>query len=379
MSGDRTMAASGPAQGATVSARGTPILRMEGLRRDYAQPSDFIDRIGRRLRGRGEPPPLRAVAGVDLDVMHGEVLAVVGESGCGKTTLGRMLTGIIPPTAGRVLYRGRDVTHLRGADRRAYELAVQMIFQDPFSSLNPRMRVRDIIGEAPVVHGLVGRAERDDYVCGLLRKVGLDPDYRERYPHQFSGGQRQRIGVARALALKPDIIVCDEAVAALDVSIQAQVLNLFMSLRRDFDLTYVFISHNLGVVSHISDRVAIMYLGRVVELAPTERVFSAATHPYTQALLKELPVLSAGKRRFDPIVGELPSPADPPAGCTFHPRCPRVMARCRVEAPVLRQVAGGHFSACHLNDETGAARGPGTEVAVTAHSTEPVQNATETS
>lgn len=326
------------------------IMQLQGVRRDYVQPSDFIDRLGRALRRQGKPPPVQAVAGVDLDIRHGEVLAVVGESGCGKTTLGRMLTGIIPPTAGRVLYRGRDVAGLRGGERRAYELAVQMIFQDPFSSLNPRMRVRDIIGEAPMVHGLVARAELDDYVCSMLEQVGLDPDYRERYPHQFSGGQRQRIGVARALALKPEVMVCDEAVAALDVSIQAQVLNLFMDLRRAFDLTYVFISHNLGVVSHISDRVAIMYLGRVVELAPTETVFSAATHPYTCALLKELPVLSAGKRRFDPIVGELPSPADPPAGCAFHPRCPQVMPRCRVERPELRRVRPGHWSACHLND-----------------------------
>lgn len=325
------------------------ILHLQGVRRDFTQPSDLIDRVGRFLRRQAPPSPVRAVAGVDLDVRHDEVLAVVGESGCGKTTLGRMLTGIIPPTAGKVYYRGRDVAALRGNDRRAYDLAVQMIFQDPFSSLNPRMRVRDLIGEAPVVHGLVRRSEMDNYVCSLLEQVGLDPDYRERFPHQFSGGQRQRIGVARALALKPEVIVCDEAVAALDVSIQAQVLNLFMELRSRFDLTYVFISHNLGVVSHISDRVAIMYLGRIVELAPTETVFSAATHPYTHALLKELPVLSPGKRQFDPIVGELPSPADPPAGCAFHPRCPQALPRCRAERPELRRVGSEHWSACHLN------------------------------
>lgn len=341
------------------------IMKVEGLRRDYVQPSDFIDYIGRKLRGRGKPPPVQAVMGVDLGIHHREVLAVVGESGCGKTTLGRMLAGIIPPTGGRILFQGEDIAQLHGAQRRRYELAVQMIFQDPFSSLNPRMRVADIIGEAPVVHGLVSPAERDEYVCELLRKVGLDPAYGERYPHQFSGGQRQRVGVARALALKPSIIVCDEAVAALDVSIQAQVLNLFMDLRRDFDLTYVFISHNLGVVSHLSDRVAIMYLGRVVELAATEQIFSHANHPYTEALLKELPVLSAGKRVFEPIAGELPSPAYPPAGCAFHPRCPRVMERCRAERPVLKEIAPAHWSACHLNDlpQSTVVRAPGMLVA----------------
>lgn len=339
-------------------------MRVEGLQRDYVQPSDFLDYIGRKLSGRGKPAKVRAVMGVDLDVHHGEVLAVVGESGCGKTTLGRMLTGIIPPTGGRVFYQGEDIAQLHGSRRRAYELAVQMIFQDPFSSLNPRMRVGDIIGEAPVVHGLVSRAEKKDYVCELLRKVGLDPGYRERYPHQFSGGQRQRVGVARALALKPSIIVCDEAVAALDVSIQAQVLNLFMDLRRDLDLTYVFISHNLGVVSHISDRVAIMYLGRIVELAGTEEIFSRAQHPYTQALLKELPVLSPGKRRFEPISGELPSPADPPTGCAFHPRCPQAMERCRVDRPELREIAPAHWSACHLNEAAHpGGRSPGMPVA----------------
>src|SRR5690554_6524874 len=280
---------------------GELIMQVEGLRRDYVQPSDFIDFIGRKLRGQGKPPPVQAVMGVDLDIRHGEVLAVVGESGCGKTTLGRMLTGIIPPTAGRVLYKGRDIAGLNSAARRDYELAVQMIFQDPFSSLNPRMRVIDIIGEAPVVHGMVARGEWESYVVGLMRKVGLDPAYRFRYPHQFSGGQRQRIGVARALALNPSVIVCDEAVAALDVSIQAQVLNLFIQLRREFGLTYFFISHNLGVVSHISDRVAIMYLGRIVELADTDSIFSRAHHPYTQALIKELPVLRTGQRQFDPI------------------------------------------------------------------------------
>jgi peptide/nickel transport system ATP-binding protein len=278
------------------------------------------------------------------------VIGIVGESGCGKSTLGRIVSGILPPTAGEVSYKGRAVKAMAGPQRRAYELGVQMIFQDPYASLNPRMRVREIIGEAPVAHGLVRAREKAEYVAGLMRQVGLDPAFAQRYPHQFSGGQRQRVGIARALALKPSVIVCDEAVAALDVSIQAQVLNLFERLRADLDLTYLFISHNLSVVSHISDRVAIMYLGRVVELAPTDTVFQRANHPYTQALLKELPTLQPGRRTYQPIKGELPSPLDPPTGCAFHPRCPHAMPRCKAERPLLREVAPGQFSACHLND-----------------------------
>jgi len=212
------------------------------------------------------------------------------------------------------------------------------------------MRLADIVGEAPVVHGIVSRAERDAYVDALIARVGLDPAYRTRYPHQVSGGQRARIGIARALAVKPDFLVCDESVAALDVSIQAQVLNLFMDLRRDFGLTYLFISHDLGVVEHLSDRVVIMYLGRVVEIAPTEELYAAPNHPYTQALLANVPRLEARKQRFAPIEGEIPSPLHPPSGCHFHPRCPFAMPRCKTERPALREIAPGRFSACHLND-----------------------------
>jgi peptide/nickel transport system ATP-binding protein len=269
------------------------------------------------------------------------VVGLVGESGCGKSTLGRIVAGILPPTEGEVRFRGQPVAH---AARK-----IQMIFQDPMASLNPRMRVGAIVGEAPVVHGLIAKAERADYVAALLTRVGLDPGYVSRYPHQFSGGQRARIGIARALAVQPEFLVCDESVAALDVSIQAQVLNLFMRLRADLGLTYLFISHNLGVVAHLSDRVVILYLGRVVEIAPTEELFRAPNHPYAQALLANVPKLAARKGRFAPIAGEIPSPLAPPSGCHFHPRCPFAMARCRTERPALVQIAPGRLSACHLN------------------------------
>jgi peptide/nickel transport system ATP-binding protein len=327
-----------------------PILSLREVELRFVQPVDLAGRIANLLGAGLKTQVVHAVAGVDLDVMPGEVIGIVGESGCGKSTLGRIVSGILPPTAGEVRYRGKPVKEMAGPERRAYELGVQMIFQDPYASLNPRMRVREIIGEAPVAHGLVRARDKAEYVAGLMRQVGLDPSFSQRYPHQFSGGQRQRIGIARALALRPSVIVCDEAVAALDVSIQAQVLNLFEQLRADLDLTYLFISHNLSVVSHISDRVAIMYLGRVVELAPTDTVFRHANHPYTQALLKELPTLRPGRRTYQPIKGELPSPLDPPTGCAFHPRCPQAMPRCKVERPLLKEVAPGQLSACHLND-----------------------------
>jgi oligopeptide/dipeptide ABC transporter ATP-binding protein len=288
---------------------------------------------------------------VDLTIRRGEVVGLVGESGCGKSTLGRMVAGILPPSDGTILSHGRDLRSLSGPEARHVKLRTQMIFQDPYASLNPRLKVEDIVGEAPLVHGLTSKAEFDGYVDEQFRRAGLDPSLKKRYPHQFSGGQRQRIGIARALAVQPDFLVCDEAVAALDVSIQAQILNLFMKLRRDLDLTYLFISHDLGVVEHLSDRVVIMYLGRVVEEAPAEDVFRAPNHPYTQALLAEVPRIDARKRSFVGVKGEIPSPLSPPSGCHFHPRCPHAMERCKLERPALREIAPGRRSACHLNDQ----------------------------
>jgi peptide/nickel transport system ATP-binding protein len=330
----------------------TPLIELRGVSKRFSRPLDLAEKIARRLGADVREQIVHAVDRVDLAVAEGEVVGLVGESGCGKSTLGRMVAGIYDPSEGEVLWRGHARQALGGPERKRAQLAVQMIFQDPYASLNPRMRVRDIVGEAPRVHGLVPRSEIEAYVEDTLKKVGLDPSYVRRYPHQFSGGQRQRIGVARALAVRPEFIVCDEAVAALDVSIQAQVLNLFIDLRREFGLTYLFISHDLGVVEHLSDRVVIMYLGRVVESARTEELFAAPNHPYTQALLAEVPRLDRRRTVFAAVKGEIPSPLDPPPGCHFHPRCPQAMPRCRVEVPALKEIAPGRRSACHLNDMT---------------------------
>ena len=265
-------------------------------------------------------------------------------------SIGRMLAGLLKPSSGEVQIHGRAADSLSERERRDARLKIQMIFQDPYASLNPRLRVDRIVGEGALVHGLTDRAGFDDYVSAQLQRAGLDPAMRHRYAHQFSGGQRQRIGIARALAVNPDLLVCDEAVAALDVSIQAQILNLFMDLREQLKLTYVFISHDLGVVEHLSDRVVIMYLGRVVESAPVEEVFRRPNHPYTQALLAEIPRIDVRHKTFSAIRGEIPSPIAPPGGCHFHPRCPHAMPRCRTEVPTLRGVAINHVSACHLND-----------------------------
>jgi oligopeptide/dipeptide ABC transporter ATP-binding protein len=329
-----------------------PLIEVRGVSKRFVKHLDLAGRIARRLGAGISEEGVRAVDAVDLAVHPGEVVGLVGESGCGKSTLGRMIAGIMSPTEGQILFDGTDTAAMSGSQRRAAALAVQMIFQDPFASLNPRMRVEQIIGEAPLVHRQVRRAELADYVDDIMQKVGLDPSLKRRYPHQFSGGQRQRIGIARALAVRPRFLVCDEAIAALDVSIQAQVLNLFMELRQEFDLTYLFISHDLSVVEHIADRVVIMYLGRVVESAPAERIFAAPQHPYSQALLAEVPRLDQRHHDFAPVKGEIPSPLDPPPGCHFHPRCPYAMPVCRSRKPSLHEIAPGVHSACHLVETT---------------------------
>ncbi|MGH6610712.1 MAG: ABC transporter ATP-binding protein [Burkholderiaceae bacterium] len=320
------------------------LLEFDAVSKRFSKRLDVIEKLARTMGAKVSEHTVHAVDKVSFGVREREVVGLVGESGCGKSTLGRVACGLYAPTDGAVRYRGKTVSHLNGARR-----PIQMIFQDPFASLNPRMRVSEIVGEAPRVHGLIDAKQVESYVADLLRRVGLDAAFVRRYPHQFSGGQRARVGIARALAVKPEFLVCDEAVAALDVSIQAQVLNLFMDLRDQFQLTYLFISHDLGVVRHLSDRVVVMYLGRVVEIAATEELFAAPNHPYTQALLAEVPRIDRKRRTFVPIKGEIPSPLAPPSGCHFHPRCPHAMPRCSIEIPLLLEIAPARWSACHLN------------------------------
>jgi peptide/nickel transport system ATP-binding protein len=331
----------------------TAILELKNISKRFSKKLDLAGKAARALGANVRDETVHAVDNVNLQIMRGEVVGLVGESGCGKSTLGRVVVGIHPQSEGTRWWNGADTATMSASEKLAMQLQVQMIFQDPYASLNPRYRVQDIIGEAPVVHGLIKPAEQEEYVAQLMQKVGLDATLAKRFPHQFSGGQRARIGIARALAVKPAFLVCDEAVAALDVSIQAQVLNLFIELRREFNLTYLFISHDLGVVRHVSDRVVIMYLGRVVEIAPTDALFAAqngANHPYTQALLAEVPRLDVRKKDFVAIKGEIPSPLNPPGGCHFHPRCPHAQERCKTEQPMLKQIAPLRFSACHLNE-----------------------------
>ncbi|HIN16764.1 MAG TPA: ABC transporter ATP-binding protein [Gammaproteobacteria bacterium] len=336
---------------AFVNEDHAPILELRDVSKRFVKRLDLAAKLANYLGANVKEEVVHAVDQVSLSIGHGEVVGLVGESGCGKSTLGRIVAGVHQPSDGEVCYQNEPMAGMTGQRAREVALSVQMIFQDPMSSLNPRLRVFDIVGEAPLFHRVVDRNGLEDYVREVMLRVGLDPEFMRRYPHQFSGGQRQRIGIARALAVNPQFLVCDEPVAALDVSIQAQVLNLFMDLRAELSLTYLFISHDLGVVEHLSDRVVIMYLGRVVEIATTDELFQEPAHPYTQALLAEVPRIETRRRRFEPVRGEIPSPLEPPSGCHFHPRCPHAMKRCAEEIPVLKMTNSGRHVACHLSED----------------------------
>ncbi|MBT4486258.1 MAG: ATP-binding cassette domain-containing protein [Rhodospirillaceae bacterium] len=323
-----------------------PLIEIDNLEVDFE--------VGGRLFARAGQTKLRAVDGVSLELRRGETLGLVGESGCGKSTLGRTVLHLIKPTGGQVRFDGRALDDLDEIELRQLRRRMQIVFQDPFSSLNPRMSVGEAVAEPMLIHGLAGKDDWRPKVAELFDIVGLGPAMIDRYPHEFSGGQRQRVGIARALAAQPDFIVCDEAVSALDVSIQAQIINLLEELRTRLNLTYLFIAHDLAVVRHISDRVAVMYLGRIVEIAAKSDLFENPLHPYTEALLSAVPIPDRNaeiNRQRILLPGEVPSPLSPPSGCALHPRCPKAMAVCRDLKPALRPHGEGHHVACHLYSE----------------------------
>jgi len=338
---------------AAAESRAAPLVEVRGLVKHFPIKGGILQRkIG----------TVQAVDGVDLVVRRGETVGLVGESGCGKTTVGRLLLRLIEPTAGSIVFDGKDITKIKGQELKPYRRRMQIVFQDPYASLDPRTPIGDSIGEGLRIHGVGNARERAARVARMMDMVGLQPYHARRYAHEFSGGQRQRIGIARALVLEPDLVVCDEPVSALDVSIQAQVLNLLKNLQRELGLTYVFIAHNMGVVEHISDRVAVMYLGRVAEITDRERIFAAPRHPYTQALLSAIPIPNPELRRSRVILGgDVPSPVNPPGGCRFHPRCPLRTElgnpkRCETEVPALVDAGNDQLVACHFRGADAPAR-----------------------
>ncbi len=321
----------------------SPLLEIRDLKKHFPIYKGVFSRVAGQVY---------AVDGVSFHIKHGETLGLVGESGCGKSTVGRTVLKLLEPTAGRIRVHGEDITDLDSTAMMPYRRQMQMVYQDPYASLNPRMSAGDIVGEPLIIHRVAERKERQERVASLFERVGLRPQLMSSYPHEFSGGQRQRIGIARALALSPELIVGDEPVSALDVSIKAQIINLLMDLQDELKLSYLFVAHDLAVVEHISHRVAVMYLGRIVETADKTSLFEMPLHPYTEALLSAVPIpksRSKGRQRVI-LKGDVPSPINPPPGCHFHSRCPYAMARCRQEMPRLREVMPGHWASCHLHD-----------------------------